>query len=162
MSRKRDGLYRRGNIFAFRYKDAAGVWREKQTGKRDREEAKKFKQQFETDLRENALPTDLADFRLDAAEQWWVDFRRQRIAEKTLDSERYRLQHLRLILGNKKLRELSNKDLDDYVTARLSGYTFVGKDGKKVNRPVVAAWSINKEVLLWSLILRKAKLWRRL
>lgn len=28
MSRKSDGLYRRGCIFAFRYKDRCGVWRE--------------------------------------------------------------------------------------------------------------------------------------
>src|ERR1700693_5943570 len=33
VARKRDGLYRRGNILAFRYKDTDGIWREKQTGK---------------------------------------------------------------------------------------------------------------------------------
>lgn len=43
---------------------------------------------------------------------------------------------------------LSNADLDCYASRRL-------EEG-------VGAWSINKEVLLWSLILKKAKLWARL
>ena len=46
MSRKRDGLYRRGNIFGFRYKDASGIWKEKLTGKRNRKEAKQFRADF--------------------------------------------------------------------------------------------------------------------
>lgn len=41
-----------------------------------------------------------------------------------------------------------NVELDNYVTARLS--------------EEIAPWSINKEVLTWSMILKKAKLWRRL
>ena len=71
-----------------------------------------------------------------------------RIAESTGHSEPYRLQHLPRILGNKRLREITNRDLDEYVTARLA--------------VPVGAWSINKEIQLWSLILTKAKLWHRL
>jgi integrase len=161
--RKRDGLYRRENdVFAFRYKDKAGRWKEKYTGTTDRQQAKAFKAQFQEDVKDNALPTEMADWRLDKAETWWVEFRKLRIAEKTLNSERYRLQHFGCILANKRLREITNNDLDDYVTARLAGYTFVNEAGEQVKREPVAAWSINKEVLLWSLILRKAKLWRRL
>jgi hypothetical protein len=41
MPRSNDNLYRRENrIFAFRYKDRAGKWREKYTGTTDRAEAK--------------------------------------------------------------------------------------------------------------------------
>src|SRR5699024_7913056 len=95
-----------------------------------------------------AVPTEMADWRLEAAEKWWIEYRTQRIGESTMNSERYRLQHMVRILGNRKLREISNIDLDRYVTTRLS--------------EEVGAWSINREVLLWSQILRKAKLWRRM
>ena len=51
MKRSRDGLYRRGGVFAFRYQDKDGVWREKYTGKAYRTEAKAFKVDFEENLR---------------------------------------------------------------------------------------------------------------
>ena len=82
------------------------------------------------------------------AEQWWIEFRKLRIAESTQNSERYRLQHLEKILGNLRLREITNRHLDDYTTARLAAG--IGAD------------SINKETRLWSLVLQKAKLWKRL
>jgi hypothetical protein len=114
--------------------------REKYTGKRDRKEARKFRDDFLNDLKNGTL--------LEQAEEWWNEFRKPRIAENTRNSERYRLQHLQRVLGNKRLREITNKDLDDYTTKRLA-------EG-------IGAWSITKEILLWSLILKKAKLWRRI
>jgi len=160
--RGKDGLYRRGNVLAFRYRDDAGIWREKCTGERDRGEARKFRDDFLDNLKQGTLPTEMADWRLDEAEKWWIEFRKPRTAENTQNSERYRLQHLRLIVGNKRLREITNRDLDNYTTIRLNGYEFTNKDGEKDTRRGVASWSINKEILLWSLILKKAKLWRRL
>jgi len=148
MSRKKDGLFRRDGIFAFRYKDTAGIWREKSTGKTEREDAKTFKNDFLNDLKNGTLPTGMAEWRLDEAEKWWHEFRKPRIAENTRNSERYRLQHLRRILGNVLLQTLTNRHLDDYTTKRL-------EEG-------ISATSINKEILLWSLILKKAKLWRRI
>lgn len=163
MARGRDGLYKRENgILAFRYMDAAGTWREKYTGTKNRKQARDVRDDFLKNLRDGTLPTDMADWRLDEAERWWREYRKPRTAENTQNSEPYRMQHLRLILGNKRLRDITNKDLDDYVTARLAGYSFVAADGKKEARPPVGKWSINKEILLWSLILKKAKLWRRL
>jgi hypothetical protein len=56
---KRDGLYRRqAEIFAFRYKDATGSWREKYTRKTDRAEAKKFWADFLADITNGTLPTN--------------------------------------------------------------------------------------------------------
>ena len=159
--RSYDRLYRRGNVYAFRYLDEAAVWREKCTGKCDRKSAKKFRDEFVADLRRGALPTEMADWRLSEAEKWWLEFRRPRVANGTQMSEQYRLQHLRLVLGDKRLREVTNTDIDNYVTARLNGYTY-GADGTTSTRPGIGASSINKEVRLWSMILRKAKLWRRL
>jgi hypothetical protein len=47
-----------------------------------------------------------------------------------------------------RLREITNKDLDDYAAARLSGYEFTNEKGEHEKRPGVGAWSINKEILL--------------
>ena len=89
----------------------------------------------------------MAEWHLDQAERWWIEFRKLRTAENTQNSERYRLQHFGRIIGNKRLREITARDLDNYVTARLA--------------TGVSAHSVNKEVRLWSQILSKAKLWRR-
>jgi len=149
VARGRDGLHlRERGILAFSYKDERGNWREKYTGTRDREEARQFRDQFLQDLRNRTLPADMANLRLEAAEKWWIEFRKPRITPNTLNSERYRLKSFREFLNNKRLREIDNGDLDRYVTKRL-------EDG-------VSEWSINKEVQLWGLILKKAKLWRRL
>jgi len=148
MSRKRDGLYRRGNIFAFRYKDADGVWREKQTGKRDRQEAKDFRADFLSEVKNGTLPTQIAEWTLEQARTWWLEFRRPRVAGPTLAAESHRLKPMIRILGNVRLRQIRNIDLDNYVTKRLS--------------EEIAPWSINKEILSWSMILKKAKLWRRI
>jgi integrase len=148
--RSRDGLYRReGDILAFRYQDENGRWREKYTGTSDRTEAAEFRDRFKREVGEGTLPNrEMAKWRLDQGERWWIEFRTPRIASSTLNSERYRLQHFTRLLGNKKLGDIKNHDLDYYATKRL-------EEG-------VGAWSINKEILLWSLILKKAKLWPRL
>ena len=98
MSRKRDGLYRRGNVFAFRYKDSFGVWREKQTGKRDRLEAKHFRADFLSDLKTGTLPTHMAEWTLEQARAWWLEFRQPRIAAATLTAEGYRLKPMIRVL----------------------------------------------------------------
>lgn len=148
MARKRDGLYRRGNIFAFRYKDADGAWREKQTGKRDRQEAKDFRADFLSNLQSGTLPTHMAEWTLEQAKTWWEEFRKPRVAIGTLAAEGYRLKPMIRLLGNIRLKQITNVELDNYVTKRLS--------------EEIAPWTINKEVLTWSMILKKAKLWRRL
>lgn len=146
--RKRDGLYRRGSIFAFRYKDLEGIWREKQTGKRDRQEAKDFRADFLSDLQDGNLPTQMAEWTLGQARTWWLEFRKPRIATGTLTAEGYRLKPMIRVLGNVRLKRITNVELDNYVTTRLAEQ--------------IQPWSINKEVLAWSMILKKAKLWRRL
>lgn len=146
--RKRDGLYRRGSIFAFRYKDLEGIWREKQTGKRDRQEAKDFRADFLSDLQDGNLPTQMAEWTLEQARTWWLEFRKPRIATGTLTAEGYRLNPMIRVLGNVRLKRITNVELDNYVTTRLAEQ--------------IQPWSINKEVLAWSMILKKAKLWRRL
>ena len=110
MNRKRDGLYRRGNIFAFRYKES-GTWREKQTGKRDREEAKTFRKDFLAQLDNGSLPTQMAEWSLEQARAWWLEFRKPRIATGTLTAEGYRLKPMIRILGNIRLKQIANVEL---------------------------------------------------
>lgn len=149
MARSRDGLHRRERgILAFSYRDERDVWREKYTGTRDRAEARKFRKAFLDGLWKATLPTDMAGWRMEDAEKWWINFRALRIADTTFYSEKYRLKRFRDFLGNKQLCEITNGDLDRYVTKRL-------EEG-------AVAWSINKEIQLWSLILKRAKLWLRL
>jgi len=80
--------------------------------------------------------------------EWWIEFRMPRISDTTFNAEKYRLRDFRNFVGNKLLCEITNGDLNQYVNKRLS-------EG-------AGAWSINKEVQVWSLILKKAKLWHRL
>ena len=149
MGRGRDGLYRRENaVLAFRYKDENEKWRERYTGTTDRKKARHIRDQFLRELKDGTLPTEMGKWRLDQAEKWWNEYRKPRISEDTAKSERYRLQHFGRILGNKQLEKLRNPDLDTYQNKRLEEH--------------VGALSINKEILLLSQILKKAKLWRRL
>ena len=46
MARDGDGLFRRAGIWYFKYKDPAGVYREKSTGKRKQLDAREYKHQF--------------------------------------------------------------------------------------------------------------------
>jgi integrase len=144
-----DGLYRRENgIFAFRYKDQRGKWREKYTGTDQRAAASSFREGFLGELRDGIAPAEMAEWDLAAAERWWIAFRKPRIAPATLNSERYRLQHFVRLFPGKRLRDVTNVDLEHYQNARLGGG--------------VANSSVNKEIILWSLIFQRAKLWRRL
>jgi integrase len=52
------------------------------------------------------------------------------------------------MIGNKRLCEITNTDLDGYQNARLS--------------QGISAHSVNKECILWGMILRRARLWHRL
>ena len=149
MAKARDGLHRRENgIFAFSYKDTAGVWREKYTATSDREKAKRMRKQFLAEFEAGRLPSDMADWKLDRAIACWNSFREPRISEGSRRSEPYRLKHLPRIIGNVRLREITNQRLDEYVTARLAAS--------------IGAWSINREIQIWSQILTKAKLWHRI
>jgi len=149
MARRKDGLFKREHeILCFRYKDNSGRWLEKSTSSADRKEAKRIRQTFLDELAAGTLPTDMANWRLDEAVAWWNEYRKPRLSEASILSEPYRVRHLVTIIGNKRLRDITSTDLDNYVTARLT--------------VPVGAWSINREVQLWSLILRKAKVWHRL
>ena len=111
-------------------------------------EARRFRKAFLEGLHKATRPTEMAGWPMEVAEKWWIEFRMPRISGTTFNAEKYRLRDFRNFVGNKLLCEITNGDLNQYVNKRLS-------EG-------AGAWSINKEVQVWSLILKKAKLWHRL
>src|SRR2546426_2920130 len=71
---KRHGLYRReGDIYAFRYKDNDGKWREKFTGKTDYQLAKHFKDEFEDNLKNGTPPTEKSAWTVEQAARLWTE-----------------------------------------------------------------------------------------
>ena len=54
----------------------------KYTGSTDRAAAFSCKRGFLTDLKKGMLPTEMALWRLDEAEVWWIEFRRPRNCTK--------------------------------------------------------------------------------
>jgi integrase len=141
------GLYpRNGGILCFKYKTLEGDWKEKSTRERKERAARKFQRDFQHQMETGTMPNDISEWRLDKAEEWVKEHRLNRIAQSTQNSEAYRYQHLRRVIGNKKLKDITNRDLSRYQDKRLEEE--VGPD------------SINKEIRLWSLVLREAKVWR--
>jgi len=131
-------------FLGFRYNTPEGQWREKLTGVSDRNEARKIRTRFLAELEKGVLPGERAEWKLKDAEKWWIEHRTPRLAPGTLNSERYRLQWIAKTIGNKRLCEITNTDLDSYQNARLS--------------QEISAHSVNKECILWGMILRRAPL----
>lgn len=149
MTRARDGLYRRENeIFAFRYKDGSGIWREKYTGTRDRQEARAFKRSFSEQLTTGSLPNELAKWRLAEAINYYLEQRRGILAARTLKVHRFRLNSILRTIGDKRLEEITARDIETYQSQRR-------KSG-------ISAEGVNKELELLRYLLKKARLWRLL
>jgi integrase len=144
---KKDGLLKRGKRYTFLFKDESGAWKEHYTGTADRCEALRIKSAFLNDAQKGIVPNDMGDWRLSQAIIWWNQRRKAFIERSTANVEPYRLPHLLKFLGDKRLREVTAIDLDNYVVHRRM--VPVGPD------------SINREVNLWSQILSHANLWHK-
>ncbi len=147
MARSRDGLYRRENrIFAFRYKDRNGAWREKYAGTDNRDDAKAFRDTFLAQLKANTLPTSQAKRTVDQACRAWLDsIRPPEVEANTHRSYRACLSPIARLLGARKLGDVGIEDLKTYRSARR-------KEGR-ANR------TINHEILCLSYVMKQAKLW---
>jgi integrase len=121
---------------------------ENATARKPRLSRRIFWHDFLADLDTGTLPTHMAEWTLEQARTWWLEFRKPRIAAGTLTAEGYRLKPMIRMLGDIRLKQITSVLLDNYVTKRLAEQ--------------IAPWSINKEILTWSMILKKAKLWRRM
>jgi integrase len=141
---KRDGLYRRENgVFAFRYKDKAGHWREKYTGETDRNEAKKAKGDFLQRLKNNTLPTEKAKWTVEEAATHWVRQHTLR-SRKAKRNEESLLRQLAKQLGSKRLDCITLDHLKDYQAARSEH---------------VRERAINLELRILVNVLKEANLW---
>jgi len=148
MKRRRDGLYQRNKgIFAFRYKDQQGNWQEKSTSTTDRQEARKFKRDFEQMVRDGTLPTNKAEWTVTQACGQWVEQHAARLSsDKTKRNERSFLRQLLTRLGSLKLKHVTLDTLKDYQTAR---------------RLEVGERAINLELRILINTMKEANLWTR-
>ena len=144
MARSRDGLYRRENrVLAFRYRDREGKWKEKYCGTTDREEAKKFKDDFLSKLKANTVPTAIAKRTVAQAVPAWL---------ASLDLDRNTIRSYRTCL-NAVVRTLGEKKLENIKLEDLRSYRNVRKAAGRANR------TINHEIMSLSYILKEANLW---
>jgi len=118
---KTHGLYqRRGNVWAFRYKDKDGAWREKYTGTVDHAEAKRFKHKFEQQLNEGTLPTEKADWTVEQATTLWVEQHAAHLrSQKGRSNEQSLLRQLVRRLGTLRLKNVTPDTLRNYQAKRL-------------------------------------------
>jgi integrase len=142
---KQQGLFRRRKKYAFIYKDKSGAWREKSTGTSDRDEALKFKEQWDEDLKNDKLPTHKENWTVEQACTRWVDQHVLRSA-KARSNERSSLRQLVRLLGTKKLKTITLDDLKDYRAERSK---------------TVAARPINIELGILVKVLKQENLWKR-
>jgi integrase len=147
--RRQNGLYRRAyGILNFRYRDRDGVWREKSTGTTDRAEALKFKQQWDEDNKNDALPGDKAQWTVEQACTKWVDQHTARLkTARAKSNERSLLRQLIRFLGAKKLKAVTLDDLKDYQLKRSER---------------VRGRTINLELRILVNVLHEQNLWKRL
>ena len=122
MRRSRDGIYRtRNRIFAFKYQDREGNWREKSTGVADRETAKATRKRFLEQLeRYQAAPRDWAKKTVRQAVEEWLGSMHADVdlSRNTVRSYRTCLNRVISILGEKKLAALTIEDLRAYRSTR--------------------------------------------
>jgi integrase len=151
----RDRLYLRRGIFHFRIK-LNGVWVARSAHTPDREEAKKARLRALTEAEEGQLPTDFANLAFNTAADKWIESRKgerdpvtrqPRVQLATWRVDKYRLEKLKDFFADKKLIHISARDVAAYQTTRLEKVT---------------ATTINSEVKLLRLMLRKAGSWKRI
>ncbi len=151
----RDHLYLRRGIFHFRLK-LNGVWVARSTHTSDREEAKKARLRAIQEAEEGQLPTDFANVSFNSAADKWTESRKSerdpitrqpRLQLATWRVDKHRLKELKAFFGDKKLIHITAADVQTYQAVRLEKVT---------------ATTINSEVKLLRLMLRKAGCWKRI
>lgn len=146
MKRSKDGLYHRGGVFAFRYQDTGGDWKEKYTGEAVRSEARKFRDDFLVKLHSGALPNKKAEQTVAQAATRWVEQHSARLGSaKARRNERSLLHQLTRRLGTRKLKTITLDDLKDYQCIR---------------RETVRERAINLELRILQNVLKEANLWK--
>lgn len=146
---KRHGLYKRdGDLYAFRYKDPDGKWREKSTGHTDYQQAKDFKDEFDENLKKGTLPTKKSDWKVAQAAGLWIQQHAAHLgSEKVRANERSLLRQLVRRLGERKLKNITIDDIKNYQSERHQ------KVGER---------AVNLELRILVNVLKQENLWRPL
>lgn len=153
--RSRDHLYLRRGIFHFRLK-VNGVWVARSAHTSNRDEARKARLRALLEAEEGQLPTDFANLSFNTATEKWSELRKSerdpvtrqtRLQLATWHIDTHRLKKLKEFFGDKRLIHITSRDIADYQAKRLEH---------------VAATTINSEVKLLRLMLRKAGCWQRI
>jgi len=148
MARDGDGLFRRGDIWYFKYRGSLGGYREKSTGHRKQSDARVYKHDFLEKLRQNQLPTDEAKWTLQQALDRWLEFRAATRPKASVAAEQTAGRHLLEVLGGgPRLCSITIWDVRRYQMERLK---------------TVGPKTINNELLPLVAVLKSAKLWRPL
>lgn len=142
---KRYGLFLRGGVYGFRYKDADGQWREKSTLTSNIREARRFKEEFERNLRDGTLPTDKAEWTVEQAATLWVQQHAVHLGPvKSKKNELSLLNQLVRRIGTRKLKSITSDVIKSYQSER---------------KEEVAERTINLELRILVSTLKDANLW---
>jgi integrase len=119
---------------------------------RSYKDAKKVRQKALEAQDEGRLPSDMAKWPLDKAAAQWLAVREQQVSASTLsartyESERYLLRSLLKGFSVKRLDDITIHDIEDYRLLR----------GR-----IVSPRTVNVEMKILRMILRRAKTWNRL
>ena len=153
MARDGDGLFLRNGYWAFKYRDDAGQWHEKSTGKKKQSQALLEKARFLQALIDGNLPEDMATWTLKQAAEHWCAIRSVTKPGKTAETERRFLKQVMAVLGEgRTLQTLKAHDIERYQVTRLKG---TGA------RKGVSPRTVNYEMFCLRQLLKRAGLWSR-
>jgi integrase len=145
MARDGDGLFRRGGIWYFKYKDQSGLYREKSTGKRKQPEAREYKHDFLEKLRRNQVPTEEAQWSVSQALAKWLEFRAATRPRASVAAERTAARHLAEVIGGE--RRLCSIGVWDIRRFQMRRFERVGP--KTVNNELLVLVGVLKSARLW-------------
>ena len=148
MARNGDGLFRRSDIWSFKYRDPSGQYREKSTGKRKQAEARDYKHEFLENLKRHQLPTEEAKWKLGQALQHWIEFRTATRPKASVAAEQTAARHLIQVMGaDRRLISITPYDIRKFQMRRSLE---------------VGPKTVNNEMLVLTAVLKSARLWAQL
>ena len=145
MARNGDGLFRRGALWYFKYRDQNGHYHEKSTGQRKQPAARESKHDFLEKLRQNQLPTEERKWKLGQTLDNYIEFRAKTRPKASVAAERTAARHLAEILGSeRRLESITIWDIRRFQMRRSES---------------VGPKTVNNELLVLTALLKTARLW---
>jgi integrase len=143
-----DGLHKRRGVWYYRLR-IDGRWKELSTHTRNYQEARRVRQEATELHTKGHLPTDLARAPFDRVSEEWLAARKLTVAARTYESDKIRLKFVQRSFGSRRLEELV-----------ANGGTIIRSF--QLNRSAkVGPRTVNMELSVIRLILKQARLWRR-